>query len=230
MVSSHRLYPRLSETFSMAFSTLLVLCSTTFCEYLAGISHDCIRGVAAAPPMYAHSLISPSAGRLHPPLLAGIVRSSFWKCGISSTPTRAHVALATHWPRWVAKLSTWAGGVILKTAHETTEGLYRWGRCARHGRHVDDPSGKFLGCLFSGLQKGLHVVGVSDWEGQGGLRRWVFACGRESTDHESSVVAAFSHRARAFWVSGGFPSVVHAVHVSSFSFIPALVSASRNSA
>ena len=64
-----------------------------------------------------------------------------------------------------------------------------WGRCAGRCRQVYDPPGEFLGGLFPGLQKSLDVVGVSDWEGQCCLRRWVFACGWESADHEASVVA-----------------------------------------
>ena len=82
--------------------------------YLVGISHKWMHGVAADPPTKAHSLIRFKAGRLHPPQLAGIVRSSFWKSGISSAPTRAQVAFMIHWSRWVTMPLVYAGGMILK--------------------------------------------------------------------------------------------------------------------
>ena len=80
--------------------------------------------------------------------------------------------------------------------------------------------------LFLFLQESLDEVGVTNWERERSLCRGILAGGWEPTYDETSVVPAFSHRVRASFVSGGLPSVVHAVHLSSFSSIPALVSAS----
>ena len=56
------------------------------------------------------------------------------------------------------------------------------------------------GCLFAGFQEGVYELGISYWEREGGLRRWVLACGWEAAYDEASVALSVSHKVQASWV------------------------------